>query len=370
MCEMLGTLNELEAEFEQIEKKLSDSQMASNKVMLQSLLKRYGELKPIVDKYRLYKELKEQLSQAKELLETEEDDELRRLAEEEVERLEAQIEQLEMELIEAILPKDPNDGRTVIMEIRAGAGGEEAALFAADLYRMYTKYAEKKNWKVEVFHSHPTELGGFKEIVLAISGKDVWRHLKYESGVHRVQRIPITESSGRIHTSTATVAILPEPEEVDVQINEEDLEIETMLSSGPGGQHMQKNETAVRIRHKPTGIVVVCQDQRSQYQNKVRALRILRAKLLELRRQEQEQKMMQARKAQIGTGDRSEKARTYNFTQNRITDHRIGLTVYNLTEVLDGDLDEIISALRKHEMQQLLKAYKIEKMVGGAESQN
>jgi len=235
---------------------------------------------------------------------------------------------------------------------------------------MYTKYAEKKNWKVEVFHSHPTELGGFKEIVLAISGKDVWRHLKYESGVHRVQRIPITESSGRIHTSTATVAILPEPEEVDVQINEEDLEIETMLSSGPGGQHMQKNETAVRIRHKPTGIVVVCQDQRSQYQNKVRALRILRAKLLELRRQEQEQKMMQARKAQIGTGDRSEKARTYNFTQNRITDHRIGLTVYNLTEVLDGDLDEIISALRKHEMQQLLKAYKIEKMVGGAESQN
>ncbi|MCS7252913.1 MAG: PCRF domain-containing protein, partial [Armatimonadetes bacterium] len=197
---------------------------------------------------------------------------------------------------------------------------------------------------------------GFKEVILAISGKDVWRSLKYESGVHRVQRIPITESSGRIHTSTATVAILPEPEEIDVQINEDDLEIETMLSSGPGGQHMQKNETAVRIRHKPTGIVVVCQDQRSQYQNKVRAMRILRAKLIEMMRREQEQKITQVRKAQIGTGDRSEKTRTYNFPQNRVTDHRIGLTVYNLNEVLDGELDEIISAMRRHEMHQLLAA--------------
>lgn len=351
---MLEKLGQLEAELRQIESELSDSQIASDKERLQVLLKRYSEIYQIVEKYRLYSELKRRLDEAHGLLEHEEDEELRQLAQEEVERLSPQVEQLEMELIEELLPKDPNEGKTVIMEIRAGAGGEEAALFAADLFRMYVKYAERKGWKVEVFHSHPTELGGFKEVVLAISGKDVWRNLKHEGGVHRVQRIPITESSGRIHTSTATVAVLPEPEEVDVQINEDDLEIETMLSSGPGGQHMQKNETAVRIRHKPTGIVVICQDQRSQYQNKMRALRILRAKLVEMTRREQEQKMMQVRKAQIGTGDRSEKTRTYNFPQNRVTDHRIGLTVYNLQEVLDGELDEIIAALRKHELNQQL----------------
>lgn len=351
---MFEKLEQLEAELIQIERELSDSQTASDKERLQSLLKRYSEIYPLVEKYRRYSELKRRLEEAKGLLEVEEDEELRQLAQEEVERISPQVEQLEMELIEELLPKDPNEGKTVIMEIRAGAGGEEAALFAADLLRMYTKYAERRGWKVEVFHSHPTELGGFKEVILAISGKDVWRNLKYESGVHRVQRIPITESSGRIHTSTATVAILPEPDEVDVQIDEDDLEIETMLSSGPGGQHMQKNETAVRIRHKPTGIVVVCQDQRSQYQNKMRALRILRAKLIEMMRREQEQKMTQVRKAQIGTGDRSEKTRTYNFPQNRVTDHRIGLTVYNLQEVLDGELDEIINALRRHEMNQQL----------------
>lgn len=365
---MIERLGELEIELKQIERELSNPQIASDKVRLQTLLKRHGEIAPIVEKYRRYSELRRQLDETMELANSEEDEELQELAREEVERIKADIEQLEVELIESLLPKDPNEGKSVIMEIRAGAGGEEAALFAADLLRMYMRYAERNGWKVEIFHSHPTELGGFKEVVLAISGKDVWRKLKYESGVHRVQRIPITESSGRIHTSTATVAILPEPEEVDVHINEDELEIETMLSSGPGGQHMQKNETAVRIRHKPTGIVVVCQDQRSQYQNKMRALRILRAKLLEMARREQEQKMMQVRKAQIGTGDRSEKTRTYNFPQNRVTEHRIGLTVYNLTEVLDGELDEIVSALRKHEIQQLFSGSEIEKGFGGLKS--
>ncbi|HID06335.1 MAG TPA: peptide chain release factor 1, partial [Armatimonadetes bacterium] len=329
---MLEKLNSLEAEFREIERALSQSDIAGDPARLQQLLKRHGELAPVIEKYHRYRDVLRQLEEVRELVEEEEDEELRELAEEEMNQLSAERERLEMELLESILPKDPNEGKTVIVEIRAGTGGEEAALFAADLYRMYTRYAERKGWKVETLHAHPTALGGFKEVIMAVSGKDAWRNLKYESGVHRVQRIPITEAGGRIHTSTATVAILPEADEVDVQIDENDLEIETMLSSGPGGQHMQKNETAVRIRHKPTGIVVVCQDQRSQYQNRLRALRILRSRLLEMKRQEQEREMMQARRAQIGTGDRSEKTRTYNFPQNRVTDHRIGLTVYNLPE--------------------------------------
>lgn len=289
------------------------------------------------------------------MLEVEEDDELRKLIKEEIKLLEEKIERLEKELPLLLLPKDPNDEKNVIVEIRAGAGGEEAALFAADLMRMYQRYAERKGWKVEVLDIHETGLGGIKEVVLRVEGKGAYSRLKYESGVHRVQRVPVTEASGRIHTSTATVAILPEVDEIEVEIRPEDLKIETMRASGHGGQHVNRTESAVRITHIPTGIVVSCQNERSQHQNKAIALKILRAKLYELYQREQQEKIQKQRRSQVGTGERSEKIRTYNFPQNRVTDHRIGLTVYNLPEVLDGDLDEFIDALIAHFRAEALK---------------
>jgi peptide chain release factor 1 len=289
------------------------------------------------------------------MLEVEEDDELRQLIKEEIKLLEEKIERLEKELPLLLLPKDPNDEKNVIVEIRAGAGGEEAALFAAELMRMYQRYAERKGWKVEVLDINETGLGGVKEVVLRIEGKGAYSRLKYESGVHRVQRVPVTEAGGRIHTSTATVAVLPEVDEVEVEIRPEDLKIETMRASGHGGQHVNRTESAVRITHLPTGIVVSCQNERSQHQNKATALRILRAKLYELYQREQQEKIQKERRSQVGTGERSEKIRTYNFPQNRVTDHRIGLTVYNLPEVLDGDLDEFIDALIAHFRAEALK---------------
>jgi peptide chain release factor 1 len=289
------------------------------------------------------------------MLEVEEDDELRQLIKEEIKLLEEKIERLEKELPLLLLPKDPNDEKNVIVEIRAGAGGEEAALFAAELMRMYQRYAERKGWKVEVLDINETGLGGVKEVVLRIEGKGAYSRLKYESGVHRVQRVPVTEAGGRIHTSTATVAVLPEVDEVEVEIRPEDLKIETMRASGHGGQHVNRTESAVRITHIPTGIVVSCQNERSQHQNKATALRILRAKLYELYQREQQEKIQKERRSQVGTGERSEKIRTYNFPQNRVTDHRIGLTVYNLPEVLDGDLDEFIDALIAHFRAEALK---------------
>jgi peptide chain release factor 1 len=361
---MRRQLDALEAELQSIEEQLADPETAKDSAKLQALMRRHGEILPIVERYWEYKQLLERERQAREILETENDEDLIKLARDELEEITPLKEQLESELAEAIMPKDPNEGRDVVMEIRAGTGGEEAALFARDLCRMYLRYAERKGWKAEIVYESPSALGGYKEVILHISGKDAWKLLKYESGVHRVQRIPVTESSGRIHTSAATVAVLPEAEEADVEIREEDLEIETFRSSGPGGQHMQKNETAVRIRHKPTGLVVECQDERSQYQNKMKALRILRTRLLEMKRREQEAEIQRQRREQIKSGDRSDKDRTYNFIQNRVTDHRYDITLYKLKDILDGDLDELLNEIRRTEIQRWLSGQEIPALVG------
>jgi len=325
--------------------------------MLKKLAKveeRYEEL-DIVVAYRAYKETAEELEETKTLLTDDADPELRELAEAEVTRLQARMDELEARLRQLLLPKDPRDAKDVIVEIRAGAGGDEAGLFAADLYRMYTRYAERQGWKTELLSAHSTGIGGFKEVVFEVKGRGAFSRLKFESGVHRVQRVPITESSGRIHTSTATVAVLPEVDEVEIHVDPKDLEIEVYGSSGPGGQHMQKNATAVRIIHKPTGMVVACESERSQTQNKLRALSILRARLYERERRKQEAEVAEARRAQVGTGERSEKIRTYNFPQNRVTDHRIGLTLYRLPDVLDGDLDPFIEELAAREQAERLQ---------------
>ncbi len=351
---MRQQLEALEAELVSIEEQMADPETAKDSARLQTLMRRHGELLPVVERYRKYKRLLERERQAREILETESDGDLLQLAHEELGEIVPQREALEAELAEALMPKDANDGKDVVMEIRAGTGGEEAALFAKDLCRMYLRYAERKGWKMEIVYESPSALGGYKEVILHISGKDAWKLLRYESGVHRVQRVPVTESSGRIHTSAATVAVLPEAEEADVELRDEDLEIETFRSSGPGGQHMQKNETAVRIRHKPTGIVVECQDERSQHQNKMKALRILRTRLLEMQRREQEAHLQRQRREQIKSGDRSDKDRTYNFIQNRVTDHRYDITLYDLKNILDGDLDELLGEIRQTETRRWL----------------
>ena len=291
-----------------------------------------------------------------ELLEDDIEPELRELAEMEIADLEGRRSDLKQELRTLLIPKDPRDVKDVIVEIRAGAGGDEAGLFAADLYRMYTRYAERQNWETEVLSAHPTGIGGFKEVVFGVKGRGAYSRLKYESGVHRVQRVPVTESSGRIHTSTATVAVLPEMSDVEVDLNPADLEIEAYISSGPGGQHMQKNATAVRMIHKPSGITVACESERSQTKNKRRALSILRSRLYDRERRQQREKRAKARRMQVGTGDRSEKIRTYNFPQNRITDHRSNLTIHQLAGVLDGSLDSIIQALQARDQEEQLEA--------------
>ncbi len=324
---------------------LADPAVAADIPRLRALSREREELEPIVETFRRYRAVSRQLEETRQLLEGAEDEELATLAREEAERLAAEQERLAQQLRRLLLPRDPNDEKNVIMEIRAGAGGEEAALFAADLFRMYTRYAERRGWAVELLSANETGLGGFKEVIFLIRGRGAYSRLKYESGVHRVQRVPITEASGRIHTSTATVAVLPEMDEVEVQIDPKDLIIETFRAGTAGGQHMQKNETAVRITHVPTGIVVSCQDERSQFQNKQRALAILRARLYELERRKREAEVSQARRSQVGTAERAEKIRTYNFPQNRVTDHRIHLSLYQLQEILDGDLDPLIEAL-------------------------
>ncbi|OUM96501.1 MAG: peptide chain release factor 1 [Firmicutes bacterium ZCTH02-B6] len=342
---MFDKLAELEQRYLELEQRLGDPEVLHDPVQLQKVAKAHADLQEIVSCYREYNRVQAEMQATRAMLEEKLEPELREMAKEELARLEQREDELKQQLRRLLLPKDPNDEKNIIMEIRAGAGGEEAALFAADLFRMYSRYAENRGWRVEMMSANPTELGGFKEVVFMIHGKNAYSRLKYESGVHRVQRVPTTEASGRIHTSTATVAVLPEAEEVDVEVRPEDLRIDVFRSGGHGGQSVNTTDSAIRITHLPTGLVVTCQDERSQLQNKEKALRVLRARLLDMKRREQEEQMAQARRSQVGTGERSERIRTYNFPQGRMTDHRIGLTLYRLDAVLEGDLDEIIDAL-------------------------
>ena len=350
----ISRLEKLQEKYRKLQEELSKPEVIQDVEKYKKLSKELKELQEINDLYERYKKAQKELKETRELLKSSDKD-LRELAEEEVSRLNEEIKKLEEELKVHLVPKDPNDSKNVILEIRAGAGGEEAALFAADLFRMYQKYAEEKGWKVSILSSNKTGLGGYKEVIALIEGEGVYSRLKYESGVHRVQRVPVTESSGRIHTSTATVAVLPEVDETDIKIKPEELKIETFRASGAGGQYVNTTETAVRITHIPTGIVVQCQDERSQFQNKQKALKILYAKLKDYYERKKQEEIAKERKEQVGTGERSEKIRTYNFPQNRVTDHRINLTLYKLQDVLEGKLDEIIDALRAKEIEEKLE---------------
>lgn len=339
---MLEKLAAIEAKYSQIEARLAAPETYDDPAAVARLNKEQNELSPVVETYRSYLAARERLAQAEELLS---DPEMRELAQEELLQTNAELERLEGQLQLLLLPKDPNDNKNVIVEIRAGVGGEEAALFAHSLYRMYAMYAERRGWRAEVDSVSETELGGVKEISFTIEGEGAFSRLKYESGVHRVQRVPETESGGRIHTSAATVAVLPEAEEVDVEIDPKDLQIDTYRSSGAGGQHVNKTESAIRITHLPTGLVVECQDERSQYKNKDKAMKVLRSRLYERELARREEAEAASRRSQVGSGDRSERIRTYNFPQGRVTDHRIGLTLYKIDAILDGGLDELIDAL-------------------------
>ncbi len=343
---MLEKLKLTEQKYEEISRKLTDMDVISDSRLYASLMKEYKNLTPVVEKYREYCKCLKTMEDAKELLsEAGIDKEMKELARLEFDESRVRLDELGEELKIMLLPKDPDDDKSVIVEIRGGAGGEEAALFANSLYRMYTMYAEAKHWKIEVLNSNETELGGFKEISFSIDGEGAYSRLKYESGVHRVQRVPETESQGRVHTSTVTVAVLAEADEVELEINPADLKIDVFRASGAGGQHINKTESAVRITHIPTGVVVECQDERSQHKNKDRAMKILRSRLYESMLQEQNDKIASERRSQVGTGNRSERIRTYNFPESRLTDHRIGLTIYRLEYILNGNLDEVVDAL-------------------------
>ena len=344
---MFDQLENIESRYLELEKALSDPAIIANHKEYQRLAKEHSDLTPCIQTLRKHQELSARLEENRELLD-DSDPEIRELAKEDSGELQKQIDLLEEELKRLLTPKDPNDEKNVILEIRAGTGGDEAALFAADLFRMYTRYAELMSWKVDVLNSHATGIGGFKEIIFSVSGNRAYSRLKYESGVHRVQRVPTTESQGRIHTSAVTVAVLPEAEEVEVEIEPGDLRIDVFRSSGPGGQSVNTTDSAVRITHSPTGLVVSCQDEKSQHKNKAKALKVLRARLFDLMQHEQREKTAEDRKSQVGTGDRSERIRTYNFPQNRVTDHRINLTLYKLEEILQGEINPIIDSLATH----------------------
>jgi peptide chain release factor 1 len=349
-------LEHLKARFEELQQLIADPEVLKDPKRYKELMQEHSHLSEVVSVYDEYRETRQAVADTRELVEQEEDHDMKAMAREELEELEEKQESLENRLKILLVPKDPLDGKDTIVEIRAGTGGDEASLFAADLYRMYSRYAEKHNWKIEVMDQSPTEVGGFKEIVFSVGGKNVYGTLKYESGVHRVQRVPTTESGGRIHTSAVTVAVLPEAEDTDIQLNNEDLRIDVFRSSGPGGQSVNTTDSAVRITHIPTGTVVSCQDEKSQHKNKAKALRVLKARLYEAEEQRKRQERASERKSQIGSGDRSERIRTYNFPQNRVTDHRINLTLYKLDQVMQGELDEAIDALKLTDREESLKA--------------
>ncbi len=352
---MLDKLNAIEARYEQLLALVSKAAAQADQAEYRAHVKALAELEPLVEKFRHYKAIEAEIAATDELARSSEA-ELRELAHQELRALQARREVLLNEIKALLVPKDPNDEKNVVLEIRAGTGGEEAALFAADLFRMYHKFAERQGWRMEVLSANETGVGGFKEVIALIEGDRVYSRLKYESGVHRVQRVPVTEASGRIHTSTATVAVLPEAEEVDIYIDPKDLRIDTFCSSGPGGQSVNTTYSAVRITHLPTGIVVTQQDEKSQIKNRQKAMKVLRSRLYELERRKQQEAIARERRSQVGTGERAEKIRTYNFPQNRVTDHRINYTTHRLTEVLDGDLEEIIDALTTHFQAEKLKA--------------
>ncbi len=339
---MFDKLEAVEERYVELTKMISDPEIIANQSEWQKLMKEHASIEDIVSKYREYKNVKKQMDEAKEMMD---DKELKELAEADYYDAKEKLPKIEEELKILLIPKDPDDDKNIICEIRAGAGGEEAALFAGTLFRMYTMYAERKHWKVEVLNENETGLGGYKEISFMVTGKGVYSRLKFESGVHRVQRVPDTESSGRIHTSTATVAVLPVVEDVEIEINPADIKMEVFRSSGAGGQHINKTSSAVRLIHEPTGIVVECQTERSQFQNRDNAMRMLRTKLYEIEKQKQDNEIASSRRLQVGSGERSEKIRTYNYPQGRITDHRIGMSIYQMENFLNGDLDEMIDNL-------------------------
>ncbi len=352
---MFDRLEDLLIRMEEILSELQEPDVANDQKRFRKLMKEQNDLSPIVEAYKEYKTCKQTIEDGLQMLEEESDEEMRELAKEELNDAKARVEELERELKILLLPKDPNDGKNVIVEIRAGVGGEEAALFAHSLYRMYSMYAESKRWHIEVDSASETELGGVKEIVFTVEGDGAWSRFKFESGVHRVQRVPETESGGRVHTSTVTVAVLPEMETADVQLNPTDIEMQVFRSSGAGGQHVNKTSSAVRLIHKPTGTVVECQQERSQFQNRDKAMRLLASRLYEMEQEKISSEYTQQRRSQVGSGMRNERIRTYNFPQGRVTDHRIGLTLYKIDQVMDGTLDEIIDALAADHQAELLK---------------